>query len=301
MAEGQSEKRAVFFMKHDLKKIFEKARKEKWALGQFNFSNSEILKGIILAAKSLRSPLIVATSEGESSFLGLREAAALVRAAREESGLPVFLNLDHARTFQYIKEAVSAGYDTVHFDGSQLPLEENIKVTKEIAKFVHKKGILIEGEVGKISGSSELHEFTPQIEEKDLAKGADAQRFVRETGVDRLAVNVGTFHGISKEDEKHVDFSRLQEISRLTEGKTFLVLHGGSAVGAEEIKKAIDLGICKVNVNTELRAAFTQNLRTVLAENPAEVIPYKYLPQAISAVQRIVEEKIKLFGSLNKA
>lgn len=288
-------------MKHDLKRIFEKARKEKWALGQFNFSNSETLKAIVLAAKNLRSPLIVATSEGESSFLGLREAVALVRAVREETGLPIFLNLDHAHTFQYIKEAVSVGYDMVHFDGSELPLEENIKATKEITGFVHKKGVLIEGEVGKISGSSELHEFAPEVKEEDLAKGSDTQRFVKETGVDRLAVNVGTFHGISKENEKHIDFGRLEEISRQVIDKTFLVLHGGSTVTAEEIKRAIDLGICKINVNTELRAAFTQNLRAALSENPTEVVPYKYFPRAISAVQKIVEEKIKLFGSSNKA
>jgi fructose-bisphosphate aldolase class II len=287
-------------MKYDLKKIMERARKEKWAMGQFNFSNSETLKAVVGAAKNLRSPLIVATSEGESGFLGLRAAAALVRSAREENGLPVFLNLDHARTFQYIKEAVSAGYDTVHFDGSELPLEENIKITKEVVKFAHKKGVLVEGEVGKISGSSEFHQSAPEMKREDLATGQDARRFAEETGVDRLAVNIGTFHGISRTDEKHIDFARLEEISSAVQDRAFLVLHGGSTVSAAEIRQAIGLGICKINVNTELRAAFTENLRQILAENPAEIVPYKYLPRVISAVQQIVEEKIKLFGSQDK-
>lgn len=266
----------------NLKDYFKKAQKGGWALGSFNISNLEALRGIVQAAQKMKSPVIISTSEGESRFIGLKQAVALVKALKEETGLPIFLNLDHGKSFEYIKEAVEAGYDAVHFDGSKLPLEENIEISKKVIEIARPKNILVEGEVGIIGG--------------DFTLPAEAERFVKEAKVDSLAINVGTQHGIN---EEHIDFQRLEEIKNILKDVP-LVLHGGSGVPDEEIKKALKLGIIKININTELRVAFTGALKQSLENNPEEVIPYKYLPEAIVAVQKIVEEKIKLFGSNDK-
>ncbi|MFH1181312.1 MAG: class II fructose-bisphosphate aldolase, partial [bacterium] len=191
--------------------------------------------------------------------------------------------LDHGKSLEYIRGAIEAGYDAVHFDGSQLPLEENIRITKEVVKLARKKGILTEGEVGVIGG--------------ELTRPEEAAKFVKETKVDNLAVNLGTLHGMPEkwEDFETIDLERLKEIKEAA-GNIGLVLHGGSGVSAEEIKKAIKQGIVKINISSELRSAFTKTLKEVLAKNPGEMIPYKYMPAVIDGVQKIVEEKIKLFN-----
>lgn len=267
-----------------LKHYFKKAKKEKWAIGQFNFSNLEQLQGIIIAAKNKKSPVIVGTSTKESQFIGLRQAVALVNSFREEMGLPIFLNLDHGKIFSYTKKAIDLGYQAVHFDGSELPLSENIKITKRIVEYAHQRGVVVEGEVGIIGG--------------DLTSSEEVKKFIKEVKTDILTVNIGTSHGI-KFSEKNLNLKRLKEISNIT-GKIPLVLHGGSGVLEKDIKAIIKLGIIKINVNTELRIAYTNALRKVLKENLTENISYKYMPTVISAVQKVVEEKIKLFGSVNK-
>jgi len=252
-------------------------------LGQFNISNLETLRGIVQAAQKLKSPVLIGASEGESRFLGLRQTVALVKAFQQETGLPVFLNLDHEKSFEYIKDAVKTGYDAVHFDGSELPLQENIKRTKELVKIAAKKGTLVEGEVGVIGG--------------ELTDPKEAQKFIQETEVNSLAINIGTWHGAG--EKTGINFQRLEEINKKAES-VFLVLHGGSGVPDSHVKKAIGLGIVKININTELRVAYTNALKTAFRANPEETTPYKYLIQAVEAVQRVVEEKIKLFGSNNK-
>jgi len=282
--------------------LFNQARKEEWAIGQFNISNLETLRAIVQAGQNLESPLIIGTSEGESRFLGLRQAVALVRASKEETGLLLLLNLDHGKSFDYIKEAADAGYDAVHFDGSKLPLEENIEIAKKVVEYCHKRKIIVEGEIGFIQGSSEVLEKIPEIKEEDLTDPEEAEKFVRETKVDSLAVNVGTFHGIDASGKNpHINLERLEEIRKKIGDKTFLVLHGGSGTPEEDIRKAIKLGIVKININTELRLAYTSALKKAFEENPEETTPYKYLPQAVEAVQKVVENKIKLFGSQNRS
>lgn len=252
-------------------------------MGQFNISNLETLRAIVQASQKLKSPVLIGTSEGESRFLGLEQAVALVKAFQQETGLPIFLNLDHGRSFEYIKETVKIGYDAVHFDGSELPLQENIKRTKELVKIAVKIGTLVEGEVGVIGG--------------ELTDPKEAQKFVQEAKVNSLAINIGTWHG---EGEKAgINFQRLEEIQKRVKN-VFLVLHGGSGVPDSHVKKAIGLGIVKININTELRVAYTNALKTAFRANPEEIAPYKYLIQAVEAVQKRVEEKIKLFGSENK-
>ncbi|MDD2697066.1 MAG: class II fructose-bisphosphate aldolase [Candidatus Pacebacteria bacterium] len=281
--------------------LFKRARSENWAIGQFNISNLETLQAIIRAGRNLESPLIIGTSEGESKFLGLRQAVALVGAWREETGLPLILNLDHGKSFDYIKEAADAGYDAIHFDGSKLSLEENVRIAQKVVQYCHKRKVMVEGEIGFIKGSSEVLKKIPEIKEEDLTDPEEAEKFVRETKVDSLAINIGTFHGMDVSGRNpHINLGRLEEIRKKIGDKAFLVLHGGSGTPEEDVKKAIKLGIVKININTELRLAYTKALKKALEDNPEETTPYKYLAQAVEAVQKVVEDKIKLFGSANK-
>lgn len=274
-----------------LKDYFNKAQKEGWAIGQFNFSTLEQLTGILNAAKKTKAPVILGTSEGESKFLGLGEAVNLVKFYRKK--LPIFLHLDHGKSFDYIKKAIEAGYKSVHFDGSKLPLKENIKETKKVVKYAKKFGVLVEGEVGVIGDVSKIKEISTHP--------LDVLKLAKETKVDSLAVAIGNLHGIkTSRINPNLDLERLKKIKKKV-GPLPLVLHGGSGTPKEDIKEAIKQGIVKININTELRIAYTQNLKKILKKKPKETAPYKYMPEVIRAVQKIVEEKIKLFGSANKA
>jgi ketose-bisphosphate aldolase len=285
----------------ELRKYLKKAQKEKWAIGQFNTSTFEALSGIFEAAKKLKSPFIVGTSEGESKFIGLERIVALVNSFKKETGLPVVLNLDHGQSLDYIKKAIKAGYKAIHFDGSCLPFKENLKLTKKIAEYCHRRNVIIEGEVGFISGSSEILKKMPKIKKQDLTDPKQAEIFIRETRVDSLAINIGTFHGMKTCDgNPHINLERLKEINKKIGDKAFLVLHGGSGTPEKDIKSAIRLGIAKININTELRVAYTNSLKKAFKENPKQATPYKYLPLVIRAVQGVVEKKIKLFQSDNK-
>jgi len=284
-----------------LKYYFAKAKKEKFAIGQFNLSDWSQVKGIIAAAANLKSPIILGTSEGESKFVGSQEAVAMVKILRRKTGLPIFLNLDHAKSFEYIKEAILAGYDMVHFDGSKLPLEENIKISKKVAALAKKHGVVVEGEVGRFgTDASRLYKEKFEIKEEDLTSSADAQLYVKKTGVDVLAVSVGTFHGIDNSGASpNIRLERLKEIAEKV--ALPLVLHGGSGTPEKDVAQAIGLGICKININTDIRLAFSARLRKMLEINKDEITPYKYLAEPIEAVRAVVEEKIKLFGSVSKA
>jgi fructose-bisphosphate aldolase class II len=265
-------------------KIFKKAQKEGWAIGQFNFSTLEVLGAIVQAAKKMKSPIIVGTSEGESKFIGLRQAVAVIKSFREETNIPIFLNLDHGKTFHYVKKAIEAGYDAVNFDGSELSLKENIRKTKKIVKYARKFGVLVEGAVGIVGGA--------------LTNSEEAWQFVKETKVDSLAMALGSIHGIGSSGiDPRLKIKRLKEIKEKLKN-TFLVLHGGSGVQKKDIKAGIKSGIVKININTELRMAYTNTLKSVLKKK--EIVPYKYMPKVIEAVQKVVEEKIKLFSSVNK-
>jgi len=269
-----------------LKKYLEAARKQKWAIGQFNFSNLETLRAIIQAAEKLKSPVIIGTSEGESRFLGLKQAVALIGSFKKRNRLSIFLNLDHGKNLKYIKEAIDTGYDSVNFDGSELSLEQNIKKTKIVVEYAKKFGVLVEGAVGVIGG--------------DLTDLAQALRFVKETKVDSLALAVGSIHGIEKSGTgPRLNLKRLKEIKEKL-GNTPLVLHGGSGIRKEDIKEGIKLGIVKININTRLRITYTDTLKKIIKNKPKEKTPYKYMSKVIEAVQKVVEEKIKLFGSVAK-
>ncbi len=283
-----------------LKYYLKDSQKNHYAIGQFNFSTFEQLRGIFMAAKKVKSPVILGTSEGESNYLGIKETVALVEISKIKYKVDAFLNFDHGKNLDLIKKAVDYGYSAVHFDGSRMPLEENIKYAKKVVEYAHKKNVLVEGEVGAIgTESSKIYKKDFKIKEKDLTNPEEAERFVKETRVDSLAISIGTFHGIEAHGRNpRIRLERLKEIKKRI-GNVFLVLHGGSGTRDDDIKKAIKLGIVKININTELRIAYTRALKSNFRKKTEENTPYKYLPRAIDAVQKKVGEKIKLFGIKN--
>jgi len=284
----------------NLKFYLDKAQKEGFAIPQFNFSDFTQVKAIVAVAEKMKSPIILGNSEGESKFFGLKEAVAIRNVLRKKTGLPIFLNLDHGKSFEYAKEAINAGYDMVHFDGSKLPLEENIKLTKQVAKYAFWKFCLVEGEVGKIgTDASKVYTEKLEIKESDLTNPEDAKKFVGATDVDLLAVGIGNFHGVQSFGlNPNLRINALRNIKNAV-GDTGLVLHGGSGTPEEDIKEAIKLGIVKININTELRLAFANGLRQALTTID-EIVPYKFLVEAQKEVEKIVELKINLFGSSNE-
>lgn len=282
------------------KQWFEKARQEGFAIGAFNVANLETIKAIVQAGISQKSPVMIEASDGEVNFIGKKQLVALVREFEQESGIPILLNLDHAPTKKSVLEAIDAGFDYVHFDGSKLPYDENVKLTKELADVAHAKGILIEGEIDAITGSSADHtkEQVAGYQNNRLFTDPEkAKAFVEATGVDAFASFVGNAHGLYQ-GEKHVDIERFQAIGQELPA-TFLSLHGGSGIPENHIQQAIQNGVVKINVNSELRVAYKKALQEVLASSE-EVAIYKLMPPVIAAVQKIVEQKVLLFGSAGK-
>ena len=283
--------------------ILKSAQKNKYAIGSFNFSTAEILKAIVLVAEELKSPIIVSTSEGEANFIGMREAVALVKAWKLGTKLPIILNLDHGKSLKSIKKALAAGYNAVHFDGSELNYKDNIVETKKVVDFVREfektfdKKIIVEGELGYLRGSSSLHKEKLEIQPEDLTSPEQAKEFIEQTRVDSLAVVIGNAHGVFLAGSEKLNLERLQQIKEAVGEKVFLVLHGGSGIPDEDIKKAIEIGIVKINVNTELRLAYHDALEKEIETQPDETTPYKILEPALEAVKKVVESKIKLFGS----
>jgi fructose-bisphosphate aldolase class II len=287
----------------NLKYYLNKALKEKWAFGQFNFSDFSQLKAIVSVAEKMRSPVILGTSEGESVFFGLDEAVSLRNILKKKTGLPIFLNLDHGKSFESAKKAIDAGYDMVHFDGSSFSLEKNIDITKQVVKYAKWRGVLVEGELGKIGNeSSKIYSEKVEIKEENLTQPEQILEYIKKTNVALLAVSIGNFHGVNSSGEPpSIRFDILEKIKENIGDKSGLVLHGGSGIAEKDIKKSIEHGIVKININTELRKAFSESLRKFLEKNQTEITPYKILPSIQPATERIVEEKISLFGSSKKA
>lgn len=287
-----------------LRECIAEAREKKVAIGHFNVSNLEGLWAVFSAAKELGAPVIIGVSEGERGFMGVRQAAALVKSFREEHNFPIFLNADHSYSFDKVKEAVDAGFDAVIFDGTELPFEENVKVTKQCADYARQSGrdVLVEGELGFIGKSSKVLSEIPagvKISEEFLTKPEEAERFARETGIDLLAPAVGNIHGMLRsgvDPALHID--RIREIASVV--KIPLVLHGGSGNSSEDFKAAISAGVSVIHVNTELRVAYRKALALALQENPEEIAPYKYLKAPRLAMEKVVLEKLKIFTVIEK-
>lgn len=286
---------------------FNKAQSEGWAIGAFNVDNLEILKAICLAGKNKKSPVMVEFSGGEVDEFGLPNILDLVANAREEYGIPILLNLDHAKSVEDCLKAIDVstsevGFDDVHFDGSELPLDENMEKIKKVVEAARLKDILVEGEIDHLPGVSEVHDEDLDLEiiKKSYTKVETAAEFVKATGVDIFAAVFGNVHGTFP-NQPPLDFALLENIRKVLPD-TFISLHGGSGIPANEVKRAIEIGnIVKVNVNTEIRVAFHDALGEKMGEDPDNVTYYKMTPDIISAVAAVVESKIDVFGSAGKA
>jgi len=306
------------------KEILEKASKEGYAVGAFNFNNLEFLQAILAAAEEEKAPVIVATSEGAIKYIGrgnieagAKLAVEMVKTLAEKVSVPVALHLDHGRDFNIIMAAIRAGYSSVMIDASHLPFEENLKETKRIVEIAHAVGIAVEAELGKLKGI----EDNVVERESVLVDPEEARVFVKETSVDFLAPAIGTSHGAFKfKGEPVLDFERLKKVKENT--GIPLVLHGASMVpqdmvelakqyGAElsgakgvpedMLKRAIELGINKINIDTDLRITFVAYMRKVFAESKSEIDPRKIFDPVFAKVKEIVKERMRIFGSSGKA
>jgi fructose-bisphosphate aldolase class II len=276
--------------------ILEKANKEYYAVGGFNINNMEFLQGIIWAAEETDSPLILQASEGAIKYIGMDYVMSMVKAAVKDTHIPVALHLDHGSSFDVIMRCIREGFSSVMFDGSKYPFQENIKLTKEVVKAAHSVGVTVEAELGKIGGA----EDDVVVEDRDakFTNPDEAEEFVEKTGVDALAIAIGTAHGVYKGKPK-LDFDRLDKINSLLNMP--LVLHGASGVPEEAVRKAVTMGINKVNVNTAFQQAFTAKIRELFANDSELYDPRKYCGPGRDAIKAKVKQKIEILGSKNKA
>jgi len=286
---------------HSQRSVLEQAQKNGVAVGHFNVADLVLLKGIFAAALELKVPVIVGASEGERRFVGDRQIVVLVQSLREEFDFPIFLNADHTHSLAKALEAARAGFDSIVFDLSALPFEENVRQTKEAVETLKKinPAILIEGKIGDIGTGSEIHEKALDAS-KGLTTTAEAKRFVEATGIDILAPAVGNMHGMLKsmvkgETRKHLNIDRIAQIKSAV--RIPLTLHGGSGTDDEDLRKAITAGINIVHINTELRVAWRRGLEEGLAKQPDQVVPYKILPFAIESVRQVALSRLMLFNN----
>jgi fructose-bisphosphate aldolase class II len=301
------------------KKLLNLAKKGGYAVGAFNMNNLEILQAIVYAGEAERSPAIIAVSEGAIQYAGLPFIVSMARIASEWASIPLSLHLDHGKDLEVIRSCVEKGFTSVMIDGSHLPFQENIDVTKKVVEMASPRGVSVEGELGRLKGIEEKVSVSDQ--EAFLTDPQAAEEFVKKTGVDSLAVAIGTSHGAYKfKGESKLDFERLAEIGRRVDIP--LVLHGASGVpkpilekaerfgaklpGAkgipdEAIQRAISLGICKINIDTDLRLSFVGAIREVLTTKPEEFDPRKIIGPGREAIKQTVQSKMRLFGSSGKA
>lgn len=276
--------------------LLAEAENGEYAVGAFNANNMEIVQAIMEAARLEKSPVIMQASQGAIKYAGLSFITALVRMAAEESGVPVALHLDHGTSFEQVVRCIRSGFSSVMYDGSQLPLDENINITRKVLEIARPIGVSVEAELGKIGGTEDDIHVTER--EAMYTDPEEARYFVEQTGVDSLAIAIGTAHGQYK-GEPRLDFDRLARIRALV--RIPIVLHGSSGVPDEQIRRAISLGVRKVNIDTNIREAFVGRMREELAQSPGEIDPRKILGPAREAAVEIIREKIRLFGSAGRA
>jgi len=285
---------------YNLRTVLEEAQKKGIAVGHFNVSDWILLKAVFASAQELNVPVIVGASEGERKFLGVPQLGALVKILREENEFPIFLNADHTHSLGGAIAAARAGFDSIVFDRSELPLEENIKETKQAVEALKSinPAILVEGEIGDIGTGSEIHDSAPD-RSKSLTTPEEAKQYVQNTGIDILAPAVGNMHGMLRtmvqgSIKKRLDLTRIREIKSAS--GIWLTLHGGSGTDDEDLQKAIAAGINIVHINTELRVAWRRGLEKAFARKPHEVVPYKLLPLAEESVKQVVLARLRLFN-----
>ena len=285
---------------HQLRNLLEEAQNNGVAVGHFNISDWILLKAVFASAQELKVPVIVGASEGERAYLGVAQIAALVRSLREEQGVPIFLNADHTHSLDSAIAAAKAGFDSIVYDLSALPFEENVRQTRQAVEALKSINpmILVEGEIGNIGTGSEIHESVPD-HSKDLTTAEEARQFVESTGVDILAPAVGNTHGmlqtmVQGSVKKRLDLRRIREIKRAS--RSLLTLHGGSGTEDHDLQDAIAAGINIIHINTELRLAWRRGLEAAFAKKPREIVPYKLLPIAEESVRQVVLDRLRLFN-----
>jgi fructose-bisphosphate aldolase, class II len=285
---------------YQLRTLLEEAHSNGVAVGHFNVSDWILLKAVFASAQKLKVPVIVGASEGERAYMGVAQIAALVRSLREEQDIPIFLNADHTHSLESAIAAAKAGFDSIVYDLSALPFEENVKQTRQAVETLKSINptILVEGEIGNIGTGSEIHESVPD-QSKNLSTPEEAKQFVENTGVDILAPAVGNTHGMLQTRvqggvKKRLDLMRIREIKRASRG--LLTLHGGSGTDDHDLQGAIAAGINIIHINTELRLAWRRGLEAALANKPREIVPYKLLPIAEEAVKQVVLTRLRLFN-----
>lgn len=294
------------------KEMFEKALNNDYAIGAFNVNNMEIIQGIVEAAIEENAPVILQVSAGARKYARPAYLLKLVEAAVADTGIDVALHLDHGEDFDICKKCIDDGFTSVMIDGSKHSFEDNITLTKQVVDYAHARGVVVEAELGKLAGVED--DVKVDARSATFTDPMEAKEFVERTGVDSLAIAIGTSHGAYKfKGEPYLDYERLKEIHKLIP-ETPLVLHGASSVlkefvdrcndyggnipgtqgvPEEMIKEATKYGICKVNIDTDLRLAMTAEIRRVLIEKPGEFDPRKYLGEGRSAITRMVRHKIK--------
>ena len=304
------------------KEIFAKALKGGYAVGAFNVNNMEIVQGITEAVGDKKAPLILQVSAGARKYAKHTYLVHLIQAAMEDTGLDIVLHLDHGEDFEICKACIDGGFTSVMIDGSKHPLEENIRLTKQVVDYAHPKGVVVEAELGKLAGIED--NISVSAKDAILTDSDEAVRFVKETGCDSLAIAIGTSHGaykFSSGSEPKLYFDRLQEIQEKLPDYP-LVLHGASSVLQEYVKicnehggklpgalgvpedaitKASKMNVCKVNIDTDLRLAMTAKIREEFDTNPENFDPRKYLGPARTAIKEVVSHKLDILGCVNKA
>ena len=277
------------------KNILKKAQEGHYAIGAFNVENMEMVMAVISAAEEMNAPVIMQTTPSTVKYAGLDYFLANVKVAASRASVPVVMHLDHGSSFDLAAQALRAGYTSIMIDGSHESFEDNIAVSKAVVDMCKPSGVAVEAELGKVGGK-----------EDDLDGGEgdaytdpqEAREFVERTGVDSLAIAIGTAHGMYKGEPK-LDLERLSEIREVV--SVPLVLHGGSGIPDTKVQEAIRRGICKVNYATELRIAFTHGVNEYLKSNPNEIDPKKYNKAGLEEVKKFVKEKIQVCGCQNKA
>ncbi|SDC17731.1 fructose-bisphosphate aldolase [Succiniclasticum ruminis] len=296
----------------DTKEMFKKAYEGHYAVGAFNVNNMEIIQGIVEAAIQEKAPLILQVSAGARKYAKHIYLTKLVEAAVEDTGLPICLHLDHGADFEICKDCVDGGFTSVMIDGSKYPFEENIELTKRVVDYAHSKGVVVEAELGKLAGV----EDAVKVAAKDATytDPDQAVEFVERTGCDSLAIAIGTSHGAYKfKGKPELDFARLEKITNMLPGYP-LVLHGASTVipsfveecnkyggkldGAQGVPedmllKAGTFGVCKINIDTDLRLAMTASIRKYFTEHPGDFDPRQYLGPAREAIKAMVAHKMR--------
>lgn len=306
------------------KEMFEKAFQGGYAIGAFNINNMEIVQGVVAAAKAQNSAVILQVSKSALKYAHPKYLKAMVDAAVEETGLDIALHLDHGPDLETCKECIECGFTSVMFDGSHYDYEENVAKTKEVVEYAHARGVVVEAELGKLAGVED--DVKVDAANATYTDPDQAVDFVKRTGVDSLAIAIGTSHGAYKfKGEAKLDFDRLETITKKLEDAGFhnfpIVLHGASSVDqrcvamcnefggkidgakgipAEMLRKASSMAVCKINMDTDLRLAMTAAIRKSFGENPAAFDPRGYLGDARNLIQELVEGKIKnVIGSVD--